>query len=289
MSSQCPVDSYYDKCVYKECKNERFLHGKRLFRFPMQKDTRCNTWIRNTGNTKLEKLSANTLRKLGICEDHFVMTSFTNATKIRLRKDAIPIAYENAGSNSANENVEVGEMQGDITETLSPNDENLIMEEQISEECTLQTYRPAALNFEISEKENTVENCMSANNVVAVDDVENDVDDADLVTELLDKHSDILEEYDVDINNHTMMATMMTAAATVSTVAMATATGPMTTATTVATATATAPTSAPMATTSAPTATASAPTTATATATAPTATASAPTATEPIVLTVSKD
>lgn len=64
------------------------------------------------------------------------MTSFTNTTKGRLRKDAVPIAYENAGSNSANENVEVDEMQRDITEALSPNDENLIMKKQISEECS---------------------------------------------------------------------------------------------------------------------------------------------------------
>lgn len=46
----------------------------------------------------------------------------------------------------------------EITEALSPNDGNLIMEEQISEECALRTYRPAALNFEISaEEENVME------------------------------------------------------------------------------------------------------------------------------------
>lgn len=48
MSSQCSVD--YNKCMYKDCKNGK-SHGKRLFKFPMQKDARCNVWIRNTGRS----------------------------------------------------------------------------------------------------------------------------------------------------------------------------------------------------------------------------------------------
>lgn len=48
MSSQCRKDMYYDKCVYNQCKNGKFSHGKRLFRFPMQ-NTRCDIWIRNAG------------------------------------------------------------------------------------------------------------------------------------------------------------------------------------------------------------------------------------------------
>lgn len=50
MSSQCPVNSYYGRCVYKECKNGK-SHGKRLFRFPKQEDVRCNMWIHNTGRS----------------------------------------------------------------------------------------------------------------------------------------------------------------------------------------------------------------------------------------------
>lgn len=53
----------------------------------------------------LKDLSANTLRKLGLCEDHFLPTAFTNATKERLRRGAVPIAHENTGASTNNENV----------------------------------------------------------------------------------------------------------------------------------------------------------------------------------------
>ncbi|XP_071652339.1 uncharacterized protein [Temnothorax longispinosus] len=193
MSSQCSVDSFYNRCMYKKCKNGK-SHGKRLFRFPKQ-DARCKTWICNTGNTHLEKMSVNTIRKLGLCEDHFLDTSFTNATKERLTRDAVPVAYENASSLTNEENVEVQEMQRhssvaqfstnndmlleeqmpqssianeenvEVEEMqrhspvaqLSTNDENIILEEQTPQECALRTYRPAAvLNFEISAEEEDV-------------------------------------------------------------------------------------------------------------------------------------
>ncbi|KMQ86056.1 hypothetical protein RF55_15077 [Lasius niger] len=71
---------------------------------------------------------------------------------------------------------------------------------QTSDKGNVQCSESEALINKPNQVIKTVENCMSENNV-AVDDVEDDVDDADLVTELLDKHSDILEEYDVNINN----------------------------------------------------------------------------------------
>lgn len=52
----------------------------------------------------------------------------------------------------------------------------------------------------------TVEQCMSQNNVVAVDDIEDDVDDNDLVKDLLDKHANVLEEYNVDTNNVSILS-----------------------------------------------------------------------------------
>lgn len=72
---------------------------------------------------------------------------------------------------------------------------------QTSDKSNVQCSENEALINKPNQVIKTVKNCMSANNVVAVDDVEDNVDDADLVTELLDKHSDILEDYDVDINN----------------------------------------------------------------------------------------
>lgn len=94
---------------------------------------------------------------MGLCEDHFPATSFTNATKVRLNQDAIPVAYNNAGSSVDKRNIEVEEMQRH-TITVPPNDENIILEEQMLQECTLRTYRPAILNFEMSaEKEDVME------------------------------------------------------------------------------------------------------------------------------------
>ncbi|KAL6423072.1 hypothetical protein ACFW04_010506 [Cataglyphis niger] len=193
MSNQCPVD--YNKCMYKECKNAKFSHGKRLFRFPMQKDARCNIWICNTG----ESLCNN--YKIGMCEDHFSATSFTNATKIRLTRDAVPIAYNDVGTSVNKRNIEVEEMSK--CTTVFPNDENKMLKEQMLQECTLRTYRPAILNFEMSAEQEdimewTVENCMSDNNVAIIDD---DVDDDTSITDMLNKHVDILKEYDVDTDN----------------------------------------------------------------------------------------
>ncbi|XP_011884001.1 PREDICTED: uncharacterized protein LOC105571140, partial [Vollenhovia emeryi] len=107
------------------------------------------------GNTNLEKLAAHTVRKLGLCEDHFLATSFTNTTKERLNRNAVPIAYENTADSSIHiENVE-SEIQNNIT-ALPPNDENVIMEEQMVEECAQRTYRPATLNFEMSAEEEDI-------------------------------------------------------------------------------------------------------------------------------------
>lgn len=93
-----------------------FLHNLR-FRNSKCKipNARCNlcfvinrTFV--TGNMTLKDLSANTLRKLGLCEDHFLPTAFTSTTKERLRRDAVPIAHEDSGASTSNEN-EVGEIQ----------------------------------------------------------------------------------------------------------------------------------------------------------------------------------
>ncbi|XP_011884085.1 PREDICTED: uncharacterized protein LOC105571226, partial [Vollenhovia emeryi] len=116
--------------------------------------TRINQYTRR-GNTNLEKLAAHTVRKLGLCEDHFLATSFTNTTKERLNRNAVPIAYENTADSSMHiENVE-SEIQNNIT-ALPPNDENVIMEEQMVEKCAQRTYRPATLNFEMSAEEEDI-------------------------------------------------------------------------------------------------------------------------------------
>lgn len=72
---------------------------------------------------------------------------------------------------------------------------------QTSDKGNVQCSESEALINKPNQFTKTVENCMSENNVAAVDDIDEDIDDADLVTDLLEKHADILQEYDVDMNN----------------------------------------------------------------------------------------
>jgi len=52
------------------------------------------------GNTKLEKWSASSLRRAGLCEDHFSEESFTNTKG--LKRNAVPISYNLNVSNEDN-------------------------------------------------------------------------------------------------------------------------------------------------------------------------------------------
>jgi len=49
MSDQCRVETVYDKCMYKNCRNGRYSTGTHLFRFPVITDAKCQLWIRNSG------------------------------------------------------------------------------------------------------------------------------------------------------------------------------------------------------------------------------------------------
>ncbi|XP_029159104.1 uncharacterized protein LOC114931292 [Nylanderia fulva] len=49
MSNQCHLDTFYDKCMYKNCTSSRSLE-KRIYRFPLQTDNRYHLWISNSGN-----------------------------------------------------------------------------------------------------------------------------------------------------------------------------------------------------------------------------------------------
>jgi len=43
------METIYDKCAYKNCRNGRYSTGTHLFRFPKEV-TRQKLWIRNSGN-----------------------------------------------------------------------------------------------------------------------------------------------------------------------------------------------------------------------------------------------
>lgn len=53
MSNQDRVYRFFDKCAYKDCMNGK-RNGKRLYRFPLQKDERYHLWIRNSGKCFVE-------------------------------------------------------------------------------------------------------------------------------------------------------------------------------------------------------------------------------------------
>jgi len=53
-----------------------------------------------TGNTKLEKWSPSSIRRAGLCEDHFPEDSFT-ATK-SLKRNAVPIPFNQVTASNKN-------------------------------------------------------------------------------------------------------------------------------------------------------------------------------------------
>ncbi|KYN10027.1 hypothetical protein ALC57_17842, partial [Trachymyrmex cornetzi] len=45
-------------------------------------------------NTNLKNWSPSSLRRAGVCEDHFTPESFANITTKKLKRDALPIPYD---------------------------------------------------------------------------------------------------------------------------------------------------------------------------------------------------
>lgn len=58
-----------------------------------------------TGNTKLQKWSLSSIRRAGLCEDHFPKDSFTNSAKKSLKRSAISIPF----TETSNINIENNE------------------------------------------------------------------------------------------------------------------------------------------------------------------------------------
>lgn len=104
------------------------------------------------GNTALNKLSLSSIRAGGLCADHFSDAAFTNPTKVRLLRNAIPIPFN---SNSSSNNVDTQDQQIEMVQfPLNVNNETL--EEQMSRESVIRTYRPSTLHFDMSAKEEDV-------------------------------------------------------------------------------------------------------------------------------------
>ncbi|XP_026827851.1 uncharacterized protein LOC113562470 [Ooceraea biroi] len=181
MSNQCRVDSVYDKCAYKNCRNGRYSTGTHLYRFPLATDGRYHLWIRNSGNTKLEQWSANSVRRAGLCADHFNEKCFKGRNKKRLRRDAVPLRWTDISSHEEIDTqgifLENVEMVEDVTHSqeIDINDEvkankskeisaatlpaivqNNTLIKQVSQRPPLRTYISPPVTFEIPLEEENI-------------------------------------------------------------------------------------------------------------------------------------
>jgi len=64
-----------------------------------------------SGNIKLEKWTANSVHRAGLCADHFDTNSFKGEDKKKLKRDAIPIRFKDLIYLQEKAAVEVGETQ----------------------------------------------------------------------------------------------------------------------------------------------------------------------------------
>jgi len=127
------------------------------------------------GNTNLKTWSSTSLRRAGLCEDHFTSDSFNpkSVTK-RLKTDAVPIPFDlSVSQNNSNESdrkrIKFNETEPYVTENITrqspsensimsvtPISKNIIVEKQILQEPLLKTYKPANLHFHNSVEEEDI-------------------------------------------------------------------------------------------------------------------------------------
>jgi len=127
------------------------------------------------GNINLKTWSSTSLRRAGLCEDHFTSDPFNpkSVTK-RLKIDAVPIPFDlSVSQNNSNESnrkrIKFNETEPYVTENITrqspsensimsvtPISENIIVEKQILQEPLLKTYKPANLHFHNSVEEEDI-------------------------------------------------------------------------------------------------------------------------------------
>lgn len=54
-----------------------------------------------SGNMKLTKWTASSLRRAGLCADHFSLSSFTGEDKKKLKRNAIPVRFNDGAQNDS--------------------------------------------------------------------------------------------------------------------------------------------------------------------------------------------
>jgi len=116
----------------------------------------------------LEKWSATSLRRDGLCADHFHQISFVGKDKRRLKRDAVPIKF-NGCSQKESETGDSGMKQSmqSLTQTEIPAEvfleDNLNNDIEIAKlsvdasmKQSIKTYYPAKLNFDIPEEDENI-------------------------------------------------------------------------------------------------------------------------------------
>jgi len=116
----------------------------------------------------LEKWSATSLRRAGLCADHFHPNSFMEKNKKKLKRDAIPIKFNGCSQEESEaRNLGMKQSMQNLTQTEIPAE--IYLEENINNNVeitklyidatikqSIKTYYPAKLNFDIPEEEENI-------------------------------------------------------------------------------------------------------------------------------------
>jgi len=126
----------------------------------------------------LEKWSCTTLRRAGLCEDHFTPDSFNpKSVKKGLKRDAVPIPYnsrvdqKNSNKQSERKRKNLNETDSYIKENITglshlvelnaesftPISDNVTIDKQLLQEPPLKTYKPAHLYFDVLAEEDMMD------------------------------------------------------------------------------------------------------------------------------------
>ncbi|KAK0166902.1 hypothetical protein PV327_004373 [Microctonus hyperodae] len=183
-----PGENSYDRCSYKGCKNGKYrLGGRKLFLFPSHTEPeRREKWLLNCGNEELRKKADSSIRRSGLCSDHFDLTCFTDDKKYSLKRNSIPrpnyppnllIDESRVDSNRIIDNNLMNRKINDNVDVISNNisrrvpklfvDDDDYDEHDINYEIIndIQENKSNRLNNEITHEDNNEANCKSKKSI----------------------------------------------------------------------------------------------------------------------------
>lgn len=84
----------FTRCNYSGCSEIRRRSKFRFYTFPINDETRCDVWIKASGNSKLLEYDRKQMKNMCLCEKHFEENAFVNETHHRLIPTAVPKYYD---------------------------------------------------------------------------------------------------------------------------------------------------------------------------------------------------